>query len=529
MALPHGVPECCVSEDPDAVLRRRSKATESPRRALSFDADRSVTQVCRKAVRIWSVGKSQPSTGHANKTHKNAEKKTLLCVTKLASLLEFSAKSRKASSAVARASATRTHTAFVPSHTRVRGTSRVDHGLMAPQWHDGDVAYFYCPQISAHLRSDGLQLCKASSVADPDALAHYLISAHAQSAALNEGEELLLLAGNEQFLCVSGERGREGLIEPDAADPASANQIFIVRLDGGTAALEVGALVELRTGNGGDPACLQLHSNGLVTIASRGDIPGTAFIMQSDGPSASSLPPWADPQVIGFGRLPAHVPLRSYRSEASALAASDPRVRLSGGEPWGFRWFESPLAVPRGIEFSWPADGDASAGDAGAWRPIVLPSNWQMQFADVDPPIYTNVAYPWQLMPPHVPIEHNPTGCYRTVFATPQGWGRHSRGLGPDPEAGETERTFLRFEGVDAACLVWLNGTRLGYSQDSRLAFEFEITDCLGPEEGAPNLLVVQVMRWCDGSYLEDQDHWWLSGACSPVVCGVAAGCPFRC
>ena len=118
-----------------------------------------------------------------------------------------------------------------------------------------------CGRLLLPSTDRALQLCKLSSVSDPDAQAHFLISAHAKAAALREGEELLLLAGNEQFLCVSGESGREGLIDADAVDAMSANHIRIVRLDGGTSALEVGSLVELRTGDDEcDPSCLQLHS-----------------------------------------------------------------------------------------------------------------------------------------------------------------------------------------------------------------------------------------------------------------------------
>ena len=319
------------------------------------------------------------------------------------------------------------------------------------------------------------------------------------------------------------------------------------------------------TGTDQDPqSCLQLHPNGAVTIAARGGAPGTSFVLCSDGPASASPPHWADPQTIGFGRLPAHVPLRSYRSERACLEGSDPRTPLSGhGRSWGFRLFESPRSVPPGIEHAWPAptDGDAwvhsapppygstvgdsalhsapppygsTVGDSAlgggsrygstlgsmtgktrpsnpqanpqaaggarqhamtradlGWCTIPVPSNWQMHVDNIDPPVYTNVAYPWQLSPPHVPIEANPTGVYRTVFSTPQGT-RGQRGSGSGGGGGE--RTFLRFEGVDSACYVWLNGALLGYSQDSRLAFEFEVSGCLeSAESRRPNLLVVQV------------------------------------
>ncbi|XP_022867807.1 uncharacterized protein LOC111387485 [Olea europaea var. sylvestris] len=125
-----------------------------------------------------------------------------------------------------------------------------------------------------------------------------------------------------------------------------------------------------------------------------------------------------------------------------------------------------------------------------------VPSNWQMHGFDI--PIYTNVIYPFPLDPPRVP-EDNPSGCYRTYFYIPKEW--------------EGRRIFLHFEAVDSAFFAWVNGRLIGYSQDSRLPAEFEITDvCYPSGSDQRNSLAVQVLRWSDGSYLEDQDHWWLSG-----------------
>jgi beta-galactosidase len=100
-----------------------------------------------------------------------------------------------------------------------------------------------------------------------------------------------------------------------------------------------------------------------------------------------------------------------------------------------------------------------------------------------------------------VPTEDNPTGCYRTHFSLPDAW------------AGR--KVFLCFEGVDSAFHVWLNGTYVGYSQDSRLPAEFDVTSCGRRGE---NLLAVRVYRWSDGSYLEDQDFWRLSGIFRDVL-----------
>ena len=128
-----------------------------------------------------------------------------------------------------------------------------------------------------------------------------------------------------------------------------------------------------------------------------------------------------------------------------------------------------------------------------------MPGNWQLQgFNDI--PIYTNVVYPFPPDPPFVPAA-NPTGCYRRTFTLEPAWLERS--------------IYLSFEAVDSAFYVWVNGQEVGYSQDSRLPAEFDITPFVRAGE---NTLAVQVMRWSDGSYLEDQDMWLLSGIQRDVI-----------
>ncbi|CAM9864025.1 unnamed protein product, partial [Heterosigma akashiwo] len=121
---------------------------------------------------------------------------------------------------------------------------------------------------------------------------------------------------------------------------------------------------------------------------------------------------------------------------------------------------------------------------------------WQMH--GHDQPIYTNFKYPFPVKPPMVP-EQNPTGNYRCEFILPKAWEGNRRCL-------------LHFAGVESAFYVWVNGEFVGYSQDSRLPAEFDITDKVTHGPGAPNLVCCAVLRWSDGTYLEDQDHWFLSG-----------------
>ena len=192
----------------------------------------------------------------------------------------------------------------------------------------------------------------------------------------------------------------------------------------------------------------------------------------------------------GFGGVPMEqVSYEDPRPGAGARAArawgvSDaPWLDLSGS--WRFR-----LSPRAGAD-----DGFADpAFDDRGWDSLPVPSHWQLHGHGA--PAYTNVAYPFPVDPPHVPTE-NPTGDHRVGFRLPEGW--------------DAERTVLRFEGVDSWCRVWVNGRELGTSSGSRLPVELDATAALAAP-GEANLLAVRVHQWSAGSYLEDQDMWWLSG-----------------
>jgi beta-galactosidase len=134
--------------------------------------------------------------------------------------------------------------------------------------------------------------------------------------------------------------------------------------------------------------------------------------------------------------------------------------------------------------------------DDSGWGLLPVPAHWQLH--GHGSPAYTNIRYPFPVDPPHVPDE-NPTGEYRRDFDLPQDW----------PGSTDSSRTLLRFDGVDSCFRVWLNGTLLGHAMGSRLAHEFEVGHVLRPGR---NTLAVRVHQWSAGSYLEDQDMWWLSG-----------------
>ncbi|MEJ2503104.1 MAG: hypothetical protein P8177_07250, partial [Gemmatimonadota bacterium] len=232
---------------------------------------------------------------------------------------------------------------------------------------------------------------------------------------------------------------------------------------------------------------IPLRSGALAaTLLAAAAAPAAAqFTATWDG---EELPPWEDPQVVELNRLPVHATLVPFPDVAGALdgeRASSPWVRSLNGT-WKFSLAPNPAAAPDGF---WREGFDVSD-----WADIDVPSNWEVEGFGI--PIYTNSQYPFSPVdPPHVPDDDNPVGSYVRTFTVPGDW------------AGR--QVTLHFGGVQSAFWVWVNGERVGYSEDSRLPAEFDITPHVRPGE---NRLAVQAIRWSDGSYLEDQDHWRLSG-----------------
>ncbi len=196
---------------------------------------------------------------------------------------------------------------------------------------------------------------------------------------------------------------------------------------------------------------------------------------------------WETPEISGINRLPMHAARIPFATPSEALQytkeSSSLRISLDG--EWKFSLYQSPEAVPQHAILADTDDGE--------WDAINVPGNWTMQGFD-DKPIYTNVQMPWTNQPPLVPKE-NPTGIYRTQFEVPTHWGNR--------------RTVIYFGGVESYYEVYLNDIYIGMSKDSRLPAEFDISAAL---KKGTNQLAVKVIRWSDGSYLEDQDHWWMAG-----------------
>ena len=219
--------------------------------------------------------------------------------------------------------------------------------------------------------------------------------------------------------------------------------------------------------------------------------------------SAVAAPDWENEQVTRIGKEPARVFSLPFASRAEALEKDwreSSRVRSLNGE-WAFHFAKRPEQRAAGFE---QPDFDVSG-----WDRIEVPGNWQTQGHGV--PIYSNQTYPFQRDEPRVTSEpprdwtayehRNEVGCYRRSFTLPEDW--------------DGMEVFVHFGGVESAFYLWVNGEKVGYSQDSYLPAEFRLTSYLKP---GGNTIAVEVYRWSDGSYLEDQDFWRLSGIFRDVL-----------
>lgn len=190
--------------------------------------------------------------------------------------------------------------------------------------------------------------------------------------------------------------------------------------------------------------------------------------------------------LLHRNRLPARAYFIPYNSINTARTMKRERSScwlLNGN--WKFHYASSPNEAPE--NFHLPSFNDKQ------WKTLPVPSCWQLY--GYGRPHYTNVIYPIPLSPPTVPSE-NPTGCYRKTFVY-------------NKELTKNECFILRFDGVDSAFHVWLNGKFIGFSKGSRLPSEFDVSKVIN---SGTNLLAVKVYQWSDGTFLEDQDMWWLSG-----------------
>ena len=207
---------------------------------------------------------------------------------------------------------------------------------------------------------------------------------------------------------------------------------------------------------------------------------------------------WEDNHVLQINREPARAYFIPY-----GKTQGDRMLSLNGD--WRFRWTKTP---DERIRDFYRVDYDDSQ-----WATLPVPANWEVN--GYGTPIYVSAGYPFKIDPPYVTREpkkdwttyeeRNPTGQYRRTFVLPDGW----HATVPDGSPSGNGQTFLRFEGVMSAFYVWVNGLRVGYSQGSMEPSEFNVTPYIKKGE---NQIAIEVYKYSDGSYLEDQDFWRFGG-----------------
>lgn len=197
---------------------------------------------------------------------------------------------------------------------------------------------------------------------------------------------------------------------------------------------------------------------------------------------------WQTPSINGLGRIPSRATITAFPTEEMALNGQredSPNFKSLGGD-WKFSFSDKPGDVP---------DDDFFGSDFNdaSWDTIDVPSSWETRGYGI--PVYTNIKYPFKVDPPRIDGSNNPVGRYRRSIEIPADW--------------DGRQIVLHFGGVSSAYFVWVNGTKVGYAEDARLPSEFDITRFA---KAGKNTVSVQVYKWSDGSYLEDQDHWRMGG-----------------
>ena len=211
------------------------------------------------------------------------------------------------------------------------------------------------------------------------------------------------------------------------------------------------------------------------------------LILQLSFINAQTVNDWENPSVFEINREPARATFVPYADTKSAMIDEytlSPWYQSLNGL-WKFSW--SPTPDQRPVDFYKP---DFRVTN---WDEIEVPSNWELKGYGI--PIYSNIKYPFPKNPPYIDHSDNPVGSYRREFIIPDNW--------------DGKQIFIHFEAGTSAMYLWVNGQKVGYTQNSKSPAEFNITKYI---QRGKNLLAVEVYRWSDGSYLEDQDFWRLSG-----------------
>ena len=203
-------------------------------------------------------------------------------------------------------------------------------------------------------------------------------------------------------------------------------------------------------------------------------------------PTVYNAEPWEDPLVSGINREPSRATAYSFSNINDAITGDREKTnrRISLNGDWDFSFALKPSDAAK----------DFYKSRVTGWKKIEVPSSWEMK--GYDKPIYKSAVYPFRpVNPPFVPHDYNGVGCYQRTVTIPENW--------------KNMNVTLHFGGVSSGFKVWVNGKFLGYGEDSFLSSEFNITPYL---QAGENIISVWVIRWSDGTFLEDQDHWRMSG-----------------
>jgi len=201
----------------------------------------------------------------------------------------------------------------------------------------------------------------------------------------------------------------------------------------------------------------------------------------------TTLSDWENPEVFQINREDPHayfIPFANSKEVNSENKWASSLLKSLNGD-WLFHLSKRPDERP--VEFY------KENFNTSGWSTIKVPSNWELEGFEY--PIYTNVQFPHEKTPPHIQDHYNPVGSYKRIFAIPDAWNE--------------KEIYLHFGAAGSAVYVWVNGEKVGYFEDSKTPSEFNITEQLRPGE---NTLAVEIFKWSDASYLEDQDFWRLAG-----------------
>ncbi|GAO44205.1 beta-galactosidase [Flavihumibacter petaseus NBRC 106054] len=200
---------------------------------------------------------------------------------------------------------------------------------------------------------------------------------------------------------------------------------------------------------------------------------------------AQQVNDWENPQRVSFNTVAPHAWFEPYRDEQRCMTEAPSTAIISLDGSWKFHWVKTVAERPQ--------DFFREGFDAGRWADIRVPANWQTE--GYDRYIFTDVEYPIKPDPPFVPKDFNPVGSYLRDFELPANW--------------KGDKIYLRFGAVNSFFYCWVNGRYAGFSKDSKTPAEFEVSALL---KKGKNRVAVQVFRFSDGTYLEGQDMWKLSG-----------------